>query len=267
MRLLMYDCYLKSKIRNQKFNLYFWIMKLYGLIGYPLGHSFSKKYFTEKFQTEKLDCRFENFPIEHIGLLPEILKDNPGLLGLCVTIPYKEKVIPYLDELSDEVVHIKACNSIQIRNGKLTGYNTDTTGFEKSLQTKLKDHHTSALILGTGGASKAVAYVLQKKNISFRKVSRTGGDGALTYDSLSAADIAGHTLIINASPLGTYPNENTFPDIPYEALTPRHLLFDLVYNPPKTIFLQKGEEKGAAILNGYEMLVEQAEASWRIWNR
>lgn len=241
-------------------------MKLYGLIGYPLGHSFSKKYFTEKFQTDNLDCGFENFPIEHIGLLPEVLSNNPNLLGLCVTIPYKEKVIPYLHELSDEVKHIGACNSIQIKNGKLTGYNTDTAGFEKSLQTKLQPHHTRALILGTGGASKAVAYVLEKKNIAFRKVSRTGINGAMTYDSLSAADITDHPLIINTSPVGTYPNEDTFPDIPYDALTPHHLLFDLVYNPPKTIFLQKGEEKGAAILNGYEMLVEQAEASWRIWN-
>ncbi len=241
-------------------------MKLYGLIGYPLGHSFSKKYFTDKFQKEQLDGKFENFSIEHISLLPEVLKNHPELEGLCVTIPYKQQVIAYLDALSDEVAHIQACNSIHIQNGKLTGYNTDTVGFEKSLLTRLKDHHTSALILGTGGASKAVAYVLDKQKISYRKVSRSGVNGALRYGSLTAADIASHTLIVNASPAGTYPSDETFPDIPYEAITSRHLLFDLVYNPPKTIFLKKGEEKGADILNGYDMLVEQAEASWRIWN-
>lgn len=240
-------------------------MKLYGLIGYPLGHSFSKKYFTEKFEVENLDCRFENFPIEQIDKLPGLLQ-NKELLGLCVTIPYKEKVIPYLDEISEEVYHVKACNSIKINNGKLTGYNTDVAGFEKSLDSKLRSSHTHALVLGTGGAAKAVEYVLKKKNITCTKVSRKPSPGMLTYDSLTPAVIKNHLLIINASPVGTYPNDNQCPNIPYEAITPDHFLFDLVYNPPKTIFLQKGEEKGADTLNGYDMLVEQAEASWRIWN-
>lgn len=242
-------------------------MKQYGLIGYPLGHSFSKKYFTEKFENAKLDCRFDNFSIEKIELLPKVLDDNPDLQGLCVTIPYKEKVIAYLDELSDEVKHIGACNSIHIKNGKLIGYNTDTAGFEKSLLTKLQPHHTNALILGTGGASKAIEYVLQKNKIITQKVSRTVASSVITYNSLTNQDIERNLLIINASPLGTYPNSDSYPDIPYNALTPDHLLFDLVYNPPKTIFLQKGEAKGASILNGYDMLLEQAEVSWRIWNK
>lgn len=241
-------------------------MKLYGLIGFPLGHSFSKQYFTEKFKAEGLDCRFENFSIERIELLEQILKENPTLEGLCVTIPYKEKVIPYLNELSEEVKHIGACNSIHIKNGQLTGYNTDTAGFEKSLHTRLQAHHTNALILGTGGAAKAIEYVLQRNNITSKKVSRTRTPEVITYNDLTEEDISSNTLIINASPLGTYPNSDAFPPIPYEGITPNHLLFDLVYNPPKTIFLQKGEAKGAAILNGYDMLLEQAEESWRIWN-
>ncbi len=241
-------------------------MKLYGLIGFPLGHSFSKQYFTEKFNAEKLDCKFENFPIEDITLLPGLLKENPDLTGLCVTIPYKEKVIPYLDTLSEEVKHIQACNSIYIKNGKLTGYNTDTAGFEKSLNSKLKQHHSQALILGTGGAAKAVEYVLHKKGISCRKVSRTASPDTFTYEELTPGIIQRYPLIINTSPVGTYPHHNNYPRIPYEAIGPQHLLFDLVYNPPKTIFLQKGEEKGAEILNGYDMLIEQAEVSWRIWN-
>ncbi|MBX2923364.1 MAG: shikimate dehydrogenase [Chitinophagaceae bacterium] len=241
-------------------------MKLYGLIGYPLGHSFSKKYFTEKFEKESLDCRFENFPIEHIELLPGIIARHPLLQGLCVTIPYKEKIIPYLHHASDEVQKIKACNSVLIRNGVMKGFNTDTIGFEESLLKQLRPAHTRALILGTGGASKAVAYVLHKLGIDYQMVSRHASPGVITYDDVNDKTVAEHLLIINASPAGTFPATNTFPPLPYHAITPSHFLFDLVYNPSKTIFLQKAEEQGAAIQNGYDMLIGQAEASWRLWN-
>ncbi|MCC6289082.1 MAG: shikimate dehydrogenase [Chitinophagaceae bacterium] len=241
-------------------------MRLFGLIGYPLGHSFSKKYFTEKFENESLDCRFENFPIEHIELLPEIIKQHPTLEGLCVTIPYKEKVLPFLDELSPEVAAINACNSIKITNKKLSGNNTDAIGFEKSLVEQLTPYHTDALILGTGGAAKAVAFVLKKLGIAYNIVSRTAQPNVITYASLNDDVIKKTLLIVNASPAGTYPNSDTYPQIPYNVITDKHFLFDLVYNPPKTIFLQKGEAKGAAIQNGFDMLVNQAEASWEIWN-
>lgn len=241
-------------------------MKLYGLIGYPLGHSFSKKYFTQKFAEEGLDCRFENFPIEDITMLPALLEEHPLLLGLCVTIPYKEKVIPYLHELSAEVRQIGACNSIRIREGLLTGFNTDTTGFRQSLLKQLQPYHTKALVLGTGGASKAVEYVLQQMGIVYTLVSRNPRQGAVSYTMLNAEMIKDHLLIVNASPVGTFPHANQCPAIPYEGIGERHLLFDLVYNPEKTLFLKKGEERGAAIQNGYPMLIGQAEASWELWN-
>ncbi|MFT3749929.1 MAG: shikimate dehydrogenase [Agriterribacter sp.] len=241
-------------------------MKLYGLIGYPLGHSFSKKYFTEKFGQQSLDCRFENFPIESIELLPGIIEQYPELEGLCVTIPYKEKVLPFLHGYSPEVAAINACNSIKIKNKKLFGNNTDAIGFEQSLLQQLKPYHNNALILGTGGAAKAVAFVLNKLGIAYNIVSRTAQPNVITYSSLNDHIIKRSLLIVNASPAGTFPNSNTCPQIPYNAITDKHFLFDLVYNPPKTIFLQKGEEKGAAIQNGFDMLVNQAEASWKIWN-
>jgi shikimate dehydrogenase len=242
-------------------------MKLYGLIGYPLGHSFSQKYFTQKFENEKLDCRFINFPIESIDLLPGILQASPLLMGLSVTIPYKLQVIPFLHSASPEVIQLNACNSIQIRDGKLTGFNTDTIGFEQSLVQKLQPHHTKALILGTGGASKAVEFVLKKLNIQYTLVSRTAGSSTLTYNVLTKEIVQESPLIINASPVGTFPEEQYYPNIPYEGISRQHLLFDLVYNPSKTIFLTKGEERGAVIQNGYDMLINQAEASWKIWNR
>ncbi|MFT3701027.1 MAG: shikimate dehydrogenase [Agriterribacter sp.] len=241
-------------------------MKLYGLIGYPLGHSFSQKYFTQKFEKEKLDCRFENYPIENIELFPGILETNPSLRGMSVTIPYKLKVISYLHEISPEVEHLNACNSIRISDGKLTGYNTDTIGFEKSLLNKLQPWHTRALILGTGGASKAVEYILKKRGIEYTLVSRSPGDNVITYQDLSKDLVQQSLLIINASPLGTFPEVHTYPQIPYDGIGDQHFLFDLVYNPEKTIFLTKGEERGAVIQNGYDMLINQAEASWEIWN-
>lgn len=241
-------------------------MRLFGLIGYPLGHSFSKKYFTEKFERAYSDCLFENYPIEHIDLLPEIIEQHPDLEGLCVTIPYKEKVLPFLDEVSPEVASINACNSIKITNKQLSGYNTDAIGFEQSLIQQLQPYHTNAFILGTGGAAKAVEFVLKKLGITYTIVSRSAKKNTISYDSINTDLLKNTLLIINASPAGTFPNNSTYPQLPYNALTDKHYLFDLVYNPEKTIFLTKGEEKGAAIQNGYDMLINQAEASWKIWN-
>ena len=242
-------------------------MNLYGLIGYPLGHSFSKKYFTEKFQREGLrDCSFEAFPISSIDQFPQLLKDHPSLKGLSVTIPYKEQVLQFIDELSDEVKFIGATNSIKISNGRLTAYNTDIAGFQQSFQKNLRPVNTKALILGTGGASKAIQYVLKKMNIDFLIVSRSAKEDQISYEMIDKKIMTDHNIIINCSPVGTTPNENACPDIPYNLITPDYYLFDLVYNPLKTLFLQKGEAKGAAIQNGYDMLVIQAEESWKLWN-
>ena len=242
-------------------------MRLFGLIGYPLTHSFSKKYFTEKFEKEGLnDCRYELFPIASINELKNVLDQNPDLNGLNVTIPYKEQVLSFLDEKDEVVKKIRASNCITVKKNKLKGYNTDAEGFEKSLKHFLQPHHTNALILGTGGASKAVEFVLKKLRISFKHVSRKPSVHNYSYEQLTSSLLADHTLIINTTPLGMYPKINEAPPIPYEALTGDHYLFDLVYNPERSLFLQKGQEKGAAIKNGYEMLVIQAEESWRIWN-
>jgi shikimate dehydrogenase len=244
-------------------------MKLYGLIGYPLGHSFSKKYFTEKFEKEGItDCEFEAFPIPSIDEFPALLKANPDLDGLCVTIPYKEQVIKYMDELSDEVKSIGATNSIKISNNKLTAYNTDIAGFRISFQKLLKPHHTKALVLGTGGASKAVQYVLKQLNIDYLLVTRKAVNNLpfVLYTDITPDMMKEYTVIINCTPVGMWPNENTCPGIPYEFITPQHYLYDLVYKPEETLFMKKGKEKGAVIQNGYEMLLIQAEESWRIWN-
>jgi shikimate dehydrogenase len=243
-------------------------MKVYGLIGYPLGHSFSEKYFSEKFSKEKIkDCSYKAFPIQEIDELRAVIENNPGLKGINVTIPYKQLVLPLLYSSTGIPDGIRACNCIKIMDGKTYGYNTDIIGFEQSLLPQLRPQHTHALILGNGGAAAAVKYVLNKLNISFKVVSRKSHDGAdLIYDELNEAIIREHLLIINTTPLGTFPNLDQSPFIPYHYLTPAHYLFDLVYNPAKTLFLQKGEEKGAAVKNGYEMLVLQAEESWRIWN-
>ena len=244
-------------------------MKLYGLIGYPLGHSFSKKYFTEKFEKEGLtNCSFEAFPIPSIDEFPELLKKNPSLKGLSVTIPYKEQVLKFITELSDEVKYIGAANSIKISGNKLIAYNTDIIGFKESFIKQLKPTHKKALILGTGGASKAVQYVLQQLNIEFLIATRSEElkNGFINYKMIDEKIMNDHTVIINCSPVGTFPNDNVAPDIPYHLLTSNHYLFDLVYNPLKTLFLKKGEEKKASTQNGYDMLAIQAEASWKIWN-
>jgi shikimate dehydrogenase len=244
-------------------------MKLYGLIGYPLGHSFSKQYFTEKFVKEGIkDCAFEAFPIPAIAEFPALLKANPDLKGLSVTIPYKEQVLPYITELSEEVKFIGATNSIKISGDKLIAYNTDIIGFEKSFCKSLKPSHTKALVLGTGGASKAVQYVLRKLNIEFLVVTRNAQlkTNEINYTAINEKLIGEYTVIINSSPVGMYPNVNDCPDIPYQFLTSDHYLYDLVYKPDETLFLKKGKEKNATVENGYDMLLLQAEASWKIWN-
>ncbi|MEO5592847.1 MAG: shikimate dehydrogenase [Chitinophagaceae bacterium] len=242
-------------------------MRQFGLIGYPLSHSFSKKYFTEKFETEGLTgCRYDNHSMASITKLPGLIKNNPLLEGLNVTIPYKEQVISFLSAASPVVSEIKACNCIRIENGRLVGYNTDVTGFEISLKAGLSPRHQQALILGTGGAAKAVEYVLKKQGIHYRYVSRNPLPGNLSYADVTPDLLANYTLIINTTPLGMYPNVHELPPIPYEALGSNHYLFDLVYNPAKTLFLQKGEEQGAVIKNGEDMLLIQAEESWKIWN-
>lgn len=243
-------------------------MKLYGLIGYPLGHSFSKKYFTEKFAREGInDCRYESLPLKTIDELKNLLTQNPELCGFNITIPYKQAVLAFLDDSTKLPTGLNACNCIEIVEGKLVGYNTDVTGFEKSLQLKLKDHHKNALVLGNGGAAEAVKFVLNKLHINFTIVSRKlRGDAHLTYNDLNERIIKENLLIINTTPLGTFPNIDECAEIPYQYLTTQHLLYDLVYNPAKTLFLQKGETQGAAIKNGSDMLVIQAEESWRIWN-
>jgi shikimate dehydrogenase len=243
-------------------------MKKYGLIGFPLSHSFSQKYFTEKFQREGITgCVYENFPLASIDEFAALIQQQSDLNGLNVTIPYKEKVIPFLTAQSEVVQTIGACNCIKIENGRLTGHNTDVVGFEESLKPLLQPHHKNALVLGTGGAAKAVHYVLNKLGIGFLEVSRTPAPARqIAYQQIDESVIREHEVIINTSPLGMYPNIDECPPLPYQALTPNHYLFDLVYNPAKTLFLQKGEEQGAAIKNGHDMLIIQAEESWRIWN-
>jgi len=242
-------------------------MRLFGLIGNPLTHSFSKKYFTAKFEREGLtDCRYDLFPISSIEELPKLLQENPDLCGLNVTIPYKEQVLSYLKEENELVQAIRACNCIDLQHGRLKGYNTDVLGFEQSLAQLWQPHHKKALILGTGGVSKAVRYILQKLGLSYRYVSRKPGVHSFSYEQLTPQVMEEYTLIVNTTPLGTYPNVTEAPQIPYEALTSSHYLFDMVYNPEKTLFLRKGEERGAVIKNGYDMLEIQADESWKIWN-
>lgn len=242
-------------------------LRSFGLIGYPLTHSFSKKYFTEKFERESIrDHVYGLYPIDRIGLLPAVLAQVPSLAGLNVTIPYKEQVLPYLDACSPEVEEIGACNCIKIENGKLTGYNTDVIGFARSLESKLQPHHRKALVLGTGGAAKAVYQALKDKQIGFLKVSRNAGADCISYGDVDAAVIREHTLIINTTPLGMHPDTDTAPALPYEHITSSHYLFDLVYNPSLTLFLRKGQARGAATENGADMLEIQAEESWKIWN-
>lgn len=247
--------------------------KLFGLIGFPLTHSFSKKYFTEKFTKENiLHSRYELFPIKNISEINKIISDNPDLKGLNVTIPYKETVIPFLDELDETAKAVGAVNAIKILkkdNNKplLKGYNTDIYGFKQSIKPFLEINHEKALILGTGGASKAVAWVLNQMGITCNFVSRNPHKpNELNYTDLNEWIINSHLLIINTTPLGTYPNIGEFPPIPYEFLSENHFLYDLTYNPAETTFLKKGKKYGAQGINGQSMLELQAEKAWGIWN-
>lgn len=248
-------------------------MKTYGLIGYRLGHSFSKKYFTQKFSAENItDCEYRNFELDRIADFPALLSTYPHIVGLSCTIPYKREIIAHLNDLSEEARQIGAVNTIKVVRSKgsfiLKGFNTDCYGFEMSLKPLLKPHHTKALVLGTGGAAQAVLYVLKKLKIEAKSVSRTANSeqDIWSYEQLSQEIMSQHSLLINTTPLGTSPKTNECPNIPYEFLSNKHYLYDLVYNPALTLFLQKGKEKGACIKNGAEMLELQAERSWEIWN-
>lgn len=244
-------------------------MRKFGLIGFPLSHSFSPSFFAEKFAREgHPDCSYDAFPIENIDEFSKLLIDNPELEGINVTIPYKKSVIPFLNVATEAVEKIAACNCIKIRNGSLTGYNTDVIGFEKSISAKLTGQHNRALILGTGGSAAAVEFVLEKLGIEYLSVSRSKSEdnNGVTYNKLTKEMIERHSLIINTTPLGMFPHTDSCPDIPYDFLTPEHYLFDLVYNPAETLFLKKGAAKGATTKNGADMLVIQAEESWKIWN-
>ncbi|MFM2015362.1 MAG: hypothetical protein RIQ51_852 [Bacteroidota bacterium] len=242
-------------------------MRQFGLIGFPLSHSFSKGYFANRFSSENiLDAHYENYPIESIDLFLDLWKNNPALKGLNVTIPYKKLVIPFLQHPSAVVQSIQACNCIKLHEGVLYGYNTDVIGFEQSLLPYLQPHHQNALIFGTGGAAAAVEWVLQKLGIAYQLVSRTASEGCITYASLTPDVIAAHTLLIQTSPVGMFPNTEEAPNLPYEAITSKHHLYDLVYNPAVTQFLAKGAAQGATTQNGLEMLHLQADASWEIWN-
>lgn len=242
-------------------------MVKYGLIGRGISYSFSREYFTRKFRELGLeDHVYHNYDLGDIGEFPDVLNNNPGLRGLNVTIPYKEAVIPYLHHMHADAEKVGAVNTIRITKEGLTGYNTDVYGFRLALESQLLPEDRYALILGTGGASKAVAYVLRELQIGFTFVSRTPGPGQLGYGALDPEIMSTHTLIINTTPLGTYPGVDEKPPVPYKELTAAHFLFDLIYNPGKTAFLREGEQAGARITNGLDMLEKQAEKAWEIWN-
>ena len=278
-------------------------MNTYGLIGYPLGHSFSRKFFTEKFEKEGIDAQYLNFEIPSIEEFPDIIKNNPKLRGLNVTIPYKQQVMQYLDEISEEAKAIGAVNVVRIerpspqpspimgretmRNagnkpdglpikgdmseglrGSLIGYNSDVIGFVESIRPLLKAHHKKALILGTGGASKAIRYGLEKKlGMKTLFVSRSAREGMITYEEVTAEVLKEYEVIVNCSPVGMYPHVDECPALPYEAMNENNLLYDLVYNPLETLFMKKGAEQGATVKNGLEMLHLQAIASWKFWEK
>ena len=246
------------------------IMDKYGLIGYPLGHSFSISYFNEKFENENIDAQYINFEIPTIDALPEVLVSNPELKGLNVTIPYKEKVIPFLDTVSPEARAIGAVNVIKVDHKgneiKLKGYNSDVIGFTKSIEPMLERFHKKALILGTGGASKAINYGLKSLGLETVFVSRYERPGTIQYERITPDIIHEYNVIINCTPCGMYPHIDECPKLPYEAMDSRNLLYDLLYNPDQTLFMKKGAERGATVKNGLEMLLLQAFASWEFWN-
>lgn len=244
-------------------------MRTFGIIGFPLTHSFSRQYFSEKIEREKVaNTVFRAFPLPTIEDLPALLSEHPSLQGLAVTIPYKEKVLNYVTHVSEEVKQIGAANCIRIQGDQLTAYNTDIIGFERSFIKQLQPSHNKALVLGTGGASKAVQFVLNKLGIDFLVVSRnmTTAANSIRYRDVTGDMVGEYNIIINCTPLGMSPDEGSCPDLPYAALTGEHYLYDLVYKPAKTLFLQQGEQRGAIIKNGYEMLIIQAEENWKHWS-
>lgn len=242
-------------------------MHKFGLIGRNISYSFSRKYFSEKFSREGIDATYENFDLKDIGEFPQVISENPQLKGLNVTIPYKEEILPFLDTLHPVAKEIGAVNTIKVgKDGKLTGYNTDYFGFSEALRPHLKPHHKNALILGTGGASKAIDYALKSLNISTSFVSRSASKNAISYEQLSAEILEENTVIVNTTPLGTFPKTEELPAIPVALLNNRHLLFDLIYNPPKTALMQLAESRGATVVNGQKMLEFQALKAWEIWN-
>lgn len=243
-------------------------MKQYGVIGNPLHHSYSKAYFNEKFQEQAIDARYDNYLLPTIKDVMKILNDTPNLCGLNVTIPYKEQVMEYLDEIDDEAKEIGAVNVIKIteKNGKrfLKGYNSDWFGFTEAIKPFLKPHHTHALILGTGGASKGILYALKKLKINTQFVSRDPSKG-LTYKQLTKEILQQHTIIVNTTPVGTFPEVKHCPPIPYHFLTDKHLVYDLIYNPIRTLFLHQAETRGATTCNGWQMFLNQAHKAYVIW--
>lgn len=241
----------------------------FGLIGKNISYSFSKKFFTEKFLHQHFhNCEYANYDVDNSTEIPKIIANTKGLVGLNVTIPYKETVIPYLDKISKNAKKIGAVNCITIsKKKKLKGYNTDYFGFKKALKPLLKNHHKKALILGTGGASKAIAFALKKLNIEFDFVSRKPSEYEMSYDEVDAAAFKEYQIIINTTPLGTFPNVTDLPKLDYSLFTSKHIAFDLVYNPEETAFLKKARKAGAVTKNGHEMLIFQAEKAWLIWNK
>ena len=245
-------------------------MDKYGIIGYPLGHSFSPGFFNEKFKNEGIDAVYERYELSQIDLLPEIIASNPELCGLNVTIPYKQQIMQYLDELSEEAREIGAVNVVKVtHNGKnvhLKGFNSDVIGFSRSIEPLLEKHHKKALILGTGGAAQAIDYGLKQLGLETIKVSRYERPDTIQYDKITPGVIKEYKVIINCTPIGMYPNTEECPNLPYEAMDSQHLLYDLIYNPDTTLFMKKGMERGAVVKNGLEMLLLQAYASWEFWH-
>jgi shikimate dehydrogenase len=245
-------------------------MKTFGLIGFPLAQSFSQKYFTQKFKDENIDARYLNFEMEDINELPELLEHHAYIAGFSITIPHKEKIFKFLNELDASARDIEACNAVKVtwknKTPILKGYNTDVIGFSESIQPLLKEHHKKALILGTGGAAKAIAYGLKKLGLEYKYVSRNKKADSLTYSELNQTNLNEYHVLVNCTPLGMYPNIEQCPDVPYELLSDKHLLYDLTYNPETTQFMKNGLEQGASVKNGLEMLHLQAEAAWKIWN-
>ena len=241
---------------------------MYGLLGRKLGHSFSKEYFTDKFAKLNLNDSYVNIELDDVSEIVSFVKENKDLKGFNVTVPYKEAIIPYLDDIDNVAKEVGAVNTVKVyNNGMLKGFNTDVIGFEKLLEsTRLQDYKTTSLIFGSGGASKAVQYVLRKNNIPFRIVSRNVDLGIkISYDEINSTGFSPYSLVINTTPVGMFPNVNEYLELPYSSITSHHIFIDLIYNPAETLFLEKARLKGAAVFNGLTMLYEQAEAAWKIW--